>query len=541
MISSHRIALARITAKDNYLIPLGLACLQAYLKRSGYLIDTYDIKGNYAMEPILSDPFQQSFIPRFIMNHNEFPLILAMTDEILVGTLPDLSTEFFKNLMLDYAIRMFESFDSIKNRTKNKLEIARSCVFRLISYKIVGFSLDYTNVGETILTSVFLKQLNPDMQIIWGGPTVTMSYPHLTRFLKRKIVDVLVIGEGEETLKQIIDAYSEQKTYDSIAGVVTETSQWKSPRILLNLDSLPTPDYTGIDLSNYNGAISIYATRGCINRCSFCAEWSILGNEFRKRSPEIIVKDIAAVIENYHPKYIIFGDSLVNPNPEYINRLADLILEAKIECMFIAQFRADFSQELAYKLYKVGFREISVGFEAFDEEELTQMKKNRTLKNNISTIEVLGNAQILIHAMFIIGFGKPMVEIRNLMAILKIMDDFSSKHYNIDWRPSFMSLLPGSNLMSDSQWEIDYSRWEPLYKSQEKRCENLVVELKDLPYEQIRKTPDNIITGIIHNIREKAKALSKIRFDAIHAQIDTKSHNSKDTTSIIPFEENNAI
>ncbi len=80
---------------------------------------------------------------------------------------------------------------------------------------------------------------------------------------------------------------------------------------------MPTPDYTDISLDTYFQIASIYRSRGCTNRCKFCAEWKLFGRWFRVRSVEKVVKDIEIIIEKHKPQYMIFGESLINDNLQY--------------------------------------------------------------------------------------------------------------------------------------------------------------------------------------------------------------------------------
>ena len=104
-----------------------------------------------------------------------------------------------------------------------------------------------------------------------------------------------------------------------------------TPGIQLDLDTLPTPDYTGIPLDTYYQIASTYRSRGCINRCQFCAEWKLFGPRFRTRSVEKVVQDIEIIVRTFKPRFMLFGESLINDNLEYFEELCDKLIEKNLD------------------------------------------------------------------------------------------------------------------------------------------------------------------------------------------------------------------
>jgi len=160
------------------------------------------------------------------------------------------------------------------------------------------------------------------------------------------------------------------KDYTSIEGLIALDDNGDTVykmRNPLDIDSLPTPDYTDLQLDTYFQIATVYRSRGCTNRCQFCAEWNLFGPRFRVRSVENVVNDIETIIERHNPQYIAFGESLVNDDLEYFEGLCDALIEKRFPIHFGADFRANIPPGLARKAYRAGFNDAWVGFEAFSD------------------------------------------------------------------------------------------------------------------------------------------------------------------------------
>ena len=79
------IGLVKISSVDDRLIPSGLACLQAYLKMNDVPVKLYNFRAEeYSLPKIVKDPLIQLSPPNFIMNHQDFPLLLPLIDNAFI-------------------------------------------------------------------------------------------------------------------------------------------------------------------------------------------------------------------------------------------------------------------------------------------------------------------------------------------------------------------------------------------------------------------------------------------------------------------------
>lgn len=510
-----KIGLIKVSSSDNRLIPSGLASLQAYLKMNAIPVKVYNFRAEgYNLPEIIKEPLIQLSPPNLIMNHQDFPLLLPLIDTAFSDSVISVNDPLFGDLFRDHAQRLYESPETTKKRYNSIIKYVAETVLPKIQgkYDIVGFSLDYLNIIETTIASLFLKIEDPGVKIIWGGASITQSLEAFKLLLLRGVCDGLAVGEGEGTLLDIATGIP----FTSIKGLMTlnddEEIVYKK-RQPLDLDNLPTPDYTDIPLDSYFQIASVYRSRGCTNRCQFCAEWNLFGPKFRVRSVENVVKDIETILEKHNPRYIAFGESLVNDDLDYFEELCDTLIEKNFPIHFGAHFRANIPYKLAEKAYKAGFDDAWVGFEAFSDEELKEMNKGTNVNQNMTTIKNFTQAGVNVLAMLVVGFSTIKEERQNCSNIIETINYFSSQTVtntqgkkvplSIQWRPAPMFLVPGS-IDYHQKKSTQTSSWKCLCTSllNEDRIKILQEELTQIPYEFERPIPNRKVGELMKTIQE---------------------------------------
>ena len=508
------LALVKVSCINDRLIPLGIACLQAYLKQHNQQVRVYNFRTtDYTLPKVMFDPLIQLDVTDFIMNHQDFPIIIPIVEDLLRNRLPNFEEGVYSDIVKDYSKRMFEAPEATIKRIEAIIKYCKSTVLEeLQKYGIIAFSVNYLNILETVISSCFLKQHNPDCLIVWGGPSITQSFEAYKLFLRKRICNGLVIGEGENPLLEIAKGVELTK----IKGVMALDHQKNysySPGIQLDLDTLPTPDYTGIPLDTYYQIASTYRSRGCPNRCQFCAEWKLFGPRFRIRSVEKVVQDIEIIVRTFKPRFMLFGESLINDNLEYFEKLCDRLIEKNFNIRFGTHFRANITPSLARKAKLAGFEDAWVGFEAFSDSELKEMNKGTSVNHNMETIENLTQAGINVLAMLVVGYSNYESELANCNSVIRTIEHFSKSHYvdlkgikrslPIQFRPAPMYIVPGSFDYQAKKGTATFP-WKCAFKSQENsdQITKLEQELSIIPYTFNRPISKDQIVDFMTQIQE---------------------------------------
>ncbi len=255
------------------------------------------------------------------------------------------------------------------------------------SYKpdLVGFSLSATEHNQGLRLAKIAKQNN--LPTIVGGyhptalPDMMLSHPQ---------IDAVVRGEGEATMKEII----EKGTFEDVLGVSYQRNgkiihnQDRKP--IADLDALPFParnlrlyPYKSQDRVTDCDVITMY--RGCNGLCSFCCEPSMSQGCLRTRTPENVMKELLEMSEyhNRKPVNVMFADPHFMGNPKQVSRLCDLMMEHDLNMEFCALVRADAmaaNPEIVKKMCKVGIRRFEMGIESPNAKDLQATKKGITSK-----------------------------------------------------------------------------------------------------------------------------------------------------------------
>ena len=194
---------------------------------------------------------------------------------------------------------------------------------------IVGFSCYCWSITKILDLSRYLKQNDPDIKIILGGPEVG---PASEKYMQENSsIDLIVTGEGEVTFKEVLSSFlGAGNTLATIRGITCRTQDGiltTEPRPLLtSLDEIPSPYLSGI-LKPRNEVTYIETYRGCPYRCGFCYEGKNF-SELRFFSEERVKKEIALIMSNKTIRSFHIVDSVFNLKKDRLRKLTQLISEA---------------------------------------------------------------------------------------------------------------------------------------------------------------------------------------------------------------------
>ncbi|KXH79815.1 B12-binding domain-containing radical SAM protein [Sporosarcina sp. HYO08] len=191
---------------------------------------------------------------------------------------------------------------------------------------VVGFSVYIWNIEETIKVIKTLKKVKPNTKIIVGGPEVTYDYDY---WLDREPgIDIVAIGEGERTFKQILEAYAGMRDFSTIQGIAyREQGQLKinAPGPKLELKNLPSPFRFAEDLPELGKRVTyIETSRGCPFSCQFCLSSIEVGVRYFNR--EAIKDDIRYLMSN-GAKTLKFVDRTFNISRSYAMEMFQFLID----------------------------------------------------------------------------------------------------------------------------------------------------------------------------------------------------------------------
>ncbi len=176
--------------------------------------------------------------------------------------------------------------------------------------RVVGFSVFVSSFLMSCYLARELKKHSKDIVVIFGGPHVSLFAEGNAVIENNSDVDIVVLGEGEETLLEIMQKIKQGGQITKCTGIlyrqdgkaIKNADRLPIPK----LDSLPFPDFSDFDFSLYGESTRapIISSRSCVNRCIFCNDRAYWG-KYRFRSGKSMFKEVQYQIKK-HPHIDFF-------------------------------------------------------------------------------------------------------------------------------------------------------------------------------------------------------------------------------------------
>jgi anaerobic magnesium-protoporphyrin IX monomethyl ester cyclase len=247
---------------------------------------------------------------------------------------------------------------------------------------VIGFSCYIWNIEETIKVIKMLRKINPELIIILGGPEVTYD---VHEWLERiPEVDYIVVGEGEETFKDLLTAIRDNESKDDISGVAfrkEDRLKINPQRNKLNLKDLPSPFRFEEDLEQLSKRVTyIETSRGCPFNCQFCLSSIEVGVRYFDREK---VKDDIRFLMDHGAKTIKFVDRTFNISRSYAMEMFQFLIdEHRPGTVFQFEITADIMRpeviDFLNKNAPVGLFRFEIGVQSTNDltNELVKRKQN---------------------------------------------------------------------------------------------------------------------------------------------------------------------
>lgn len=264
-----------------------------------------------------------------------------------------------------------------------------------------GLSGEYEDLARMVN---YGRRIKPDLFIVVGGGIVTADpFTTLTAFEE---ADCGIIGEGEETSVELIRALAEQRSLSEVNGLVYRDENGlhitERRKEIMDLDSLPFPDYDGFNYAAYlennpdlsdegkkYSQVSVIGGRSCKYNCTFCFHPS--GTKYRQRSLDSIFAEIDYLVHNYSISYIALREELFATDNERVRDFCRRIERYDVD--WSIQLRIDsINQELVDILKVTRCRYVFVGVESADDKVLHSMRKGITRAQIERALDMLHQA-----------------------------------------------------------------------------------------------------------------------------------------------------
>jgi len=305
------------------------------------------------------------------------------------------------------------------------------------------------------------REAAPGAWTVAGGGHFT-NLAH--RYATHPDIDIIVIGEGEETFSELLGALDDNEPdLEAIDGLAySRDGQFmrNAPRKLVkDLDTLPLPAYDMMPMHLYGksrylfspGGTTIHHSRGCTSSCSFCAWWTTMAdrtyddNGEAKLVPRWRTKSVSRMMEEVELLYHKFGkrsyvwvDESWNINPRWNHEFCTELFRSGMKTKWFAFMRADCilrdeKKGILEEQIAAGLSHILIGVERAEDNTLTNLDKAfyaGSVAERAIRIMKERYPQVFVQATFIVGVKEESNEtLKKQVALAKKLDvDFPAFH-----------------------------------------------------------------------------------------------------------------
>ena len=284
--------------------------------------------------------------------------------------------------------------------------------FKKLINEVGKFQADYVLLGHSgstashktaIRTIQEIKKAFPCICVIYGG--VYPSYADQGIMGECGEVDIIVRGEGEQTIVELIKVLENKESLEKVNGIT-----WRNGnQIIPNRSRAPIQDLDQYRLGwelldwplyqmfGFERAAGLQFSRGCPLTCSYCGQW-MFWKKWRHRSPENIVEQLKILSKEYGVDYVWFADENFSADKETVKRLLELIIAAKLDLslnlnMTAADVVRDADITHLYKAAGVDY--IVMGVESLKDNVVVSIRKNNPFEISKAAVRLLRQNNIL--------------------------------------------------------------------------------------------------------------------------------------------------
>lgn len=388
--------------------PVGISCLKSFLQREGYQVKTVDLQVNIKMREISYQYFDtlKRFIPETKRGHffnigldvmwNHFMAHLKSNDqERLLQTVKILVQ---KNFLMEISTEQGNQLINLVNYFYQEYKKILLNLYCREKPTILGLSTYKGTLASSLYALKLMKEINSDVVTFMGGPIFSQHLypdtPNYHRFIKEAVyIDKVFIGEGEQLLlKYLNNELSIGQKVFTLEDIDNH---------LLNLDTLELPDYTDFNLAEYP-MLPAYTSRGCVKKCSFCAE-TLYWKKYRCKNIEKIVHEFSMLYKKYGRRLFMLTDCLINP---IASKLSQGIIDRNLPFYWDVYLRVDervSNPEYTFLWRRGGFYRGRLGVESGSQKILDLMDKGITIEQIKKSLISLAEAGIKTSTYWVAG------------------------------------------------------------------------------------------------------------------------------------------
>ena len=409
--------------------PMGISCLKSFLQENGYEVKTVDVMTEIEIKEICYSYFDKlkGYIPEKKRGHFFNVGLDVLFNQFMAHINYKEENEYIKLVKLLIAENFFVDVDDeevrqLKQIVETFYSLLEKYLIRLFNHEkpaILGLSVYKGTLAASYFAGRLMKEKFPGIKILMGGPIFSQDLypgtPNFNRFLeKAPFIDKIFIGESETLfLKYLKGELPGNKKLYTLNEINDQ---------LLDLNTVPLPDFSDFDLSSYP-LLPAFTSRGCTYRCSFCAE-TVYWKRYNRKNPRRMADELTEMSRKYGRNLFVLTDCLINPlvtelSQELINRNSKIYWDVYLK---IDKRVCNPDYTLLWR--RGGFYRARLGIESGSQRVLDKIDKRITIEQIKQGLRSLASAGIKTTTYWIAGHpGETEEDFQQTLDLLEELQD----------------------------------------------------------------------------------------------------------------------
>jgi anaerobic magnesium-protoporphyrin IX monomethyl ester cyclase len=292
---------------------------------------------------------------------------------------------------------------------------------------VVGLAVYQVNIRLAVQLAKLVKKCDPSIVVVIGGPQATFMPGQA--LAQMPAVDVIIRGEGETVLPELVDCLARQGDITGVRGIVFRAEdgiyETKAKALVRNLDLFPSPYQTGVfRWSDHSGA-AMLTSRGCTYNCGFCYTPAAFGRKIRSHSTRRVLDDMNTCVKNGIRRFF-FADPSFTFDKKRVRAIMKGIIKKRWKVEIWCETRSDLvDARLLSLMAKAGVKYIAYGLESVDPAVNKVLNKKINLRQFAETIRMTQSAGIEPEVFTLYGLPKQTRE--SALRTLRFLQDLGVK------------------------------------------------------------------------------------------------------------------
>ena len=280
----------------------------------------------------------------------------------------------------------FEAHGLMNEGAAFEERMLRECLDAVVAEApdVVGISSWGVALPFSIVLSRSLKKLLPEATIVAGGISDEELAEEFMRLAPQ--VDATVVGEGEETLPELVSRIAAGHSFEGVAGLVRRANGAlvrEAPPVPLPPERWASPEYDGF-VTPLSPTRMIEGSRSCPYKCVFC---SINGMPFRRKKPEVFAREILETQASVEPDVIFLADNYIPLSGDWTEALCEALGKSPRAVRWTCCARADrISPRTTQRMVDAGLERIFLGVESVSWDTLTYIYKSKSVARYLAEL-----------------------------------------------------------------------------------------------------------------------------------------------------------